>query len=253
MMQYSPPSVAEMCGATDARTIAVSTRGLSKQFKRRWAVDKVDLTVYQGDVYGLLGPNGAGKTTLIAMLLGLVFPTAGQRSIYGCDVATHRLPALRHVGAMIEDPAFYPYLSGWDNVRLLGGLRGAVSPQRIAEVLRTVGLDQRARDPYRTYSLGMKQRLAIGLALLHDPRILLLDEPTNGLDPQGIADIRSVIGHLATLGKTIILCTHLLHEVELVCNRVAIMRSGRLVTEGNLDTLDVAHDFESTFLSLTKG
>jgi len=251
-MQQTLPYSDRPSAARAASPVVVSTTGLSKRFKGRVAVDNVDLTVYRGDVYGLLGPNGAGKTTFIALLLGLVTPNAGHRAMCGHDVATQPAEALRCAGAMIEAPAFYPYLSGRDNLRVLGGVRGPVSDERLDEVLRTVGLDGRARDRYRAYSLGMKQRLAVGLALLHDPQVLLLDEPTNGLDPRGVVEIRALIGRLAARGTTIILCTHLLHEVEQVCNRVAILRAGRVVMEGDVATLIGQGDLETRFLELTE-
>lgn len=194
----TPPNVPS--AALNERPVAVSTAGLSKRYGARLAVDRVDLTVYQGDVYGLLGPNGVGKTTIIAMLLGLVFPSAGRCSIGGHDVATQRVAALRQVGAMIEAPAFYPFLSGRDNLRVFGELRGPLDRERIESLLQLVRLQGRARDRYRTYSLGMKQRLAIGLALLHNPPVLILDGPTNGLDPRGVVEIRALIGRLAAQG-----------------------------------------------------
>ena len=242
----------EPSAAPTARPVAVSTVGLSKRYGTRLAVDRMDLTVYQGDVYGLLGPNGANKTTIIGMLLGLVFPSAGRCSVGGHDVATQRVAALRQVGAMIEAPAFYPFLTGQDNLRVLGGLRGPLDRERIESVLQLVRLQGRARDRYRTYSLGMKQRLAIVLALLHSPSLLILDEPTNGLDPHGVVEIRELIGRLAGQGQTIILCSHLLHEVEHVCNRVAIIQEGRLVEQGELPTLMGRGGLEALFLELTE-
>lgn len=238
---------------SDGPSATVSTIGLSKRFKGRTAVDHVTLSAYPGDVYGLLGPNGAGKTTLIGMLLGLITPDAGHRSICGRDVATQPAEALRHVGAMIGSPAFYPYLSGRDNLRVLGGVRDPVSSQRTVEILRTIGLEGRGCDRVRTYSLGMKQRLAVGLALVHDPEVLLLDEPMNGLDPRGVVEIRTLVGCLAAQGKTIVLSTHLLHEVERACTRVAILRAGRVVVESAVATLVGQGDLEARFLELTEG
>ncbi|MEM8533145.1 MAG: ABC transporter ATP-binding protein [Chloroflexota bacterium] len=230
----------------------LTTTGLTKKFGNTTVVDNVDLTIYPGEVFGLLGPNGAGKTTIIAMLLGLVHPTSGTRAIYGHDVDTHRTEALQHVGAMIEAPSFYPYLSGWDNLKVLSAPRGAISNERIYEVLEIVGLAERAGDRYRTYSLGMKQRLAIALTLIHDPRILILDEPTNGLDPRGIVDIRSLIERLAQQGKTVILCSHLMHEVEQVCHRLAIIRQGQIITQGTVQDIVGQRDLETLFLELTE-
>ncbi len=235
------------------RAGAITTTGLTKRYGARVALDGVDLTVYRGDVFGLLGPNGTGKSTLLGLLLGLLTPTAGRRAIAGYDLATQPARALRQVGATIEAPAFYPYLSAWDNLRVLGGLRGPLPRERIADALRAVDLADRAHDRYHTYSLGMKQRLAIALALLHDPEILLLDEPTNGLDPRGIVDIRELIERLAARGKTVVLCSHLLSEVEQVCTRVAILRAGRVVAQGPMAEIAGRGDLEATFLELTEG
>jgi ABC-2 type transport system ATP-binding protein len=215
---------------------AIQTEHLSKHFKQHVAVDDVSLEVFQGEVFGFLGPNGAGKTTTIAMLLGLVKPTSGRASILGHDVQHHPAEALRHVGAMIESPAFYPYLSAHDNLRVLA-LAGGIDPARIATVLATVELDKRARDRFGTYSQGMKQRLAIAAALLSDPQIIILDEPTNGLDPAGTVEIRQLIGTLAARGHTIFLSSHLLHEVEQVCHRVAILKAGRVLAQGRVNDL----------------
>ena len=238
--------------ATTSVEPVLTTTGLTKKFDHTTVVDNVDLMIYPGEVFGLLGPNGAGKTTIIAMLLGLVHPTSGTRAIYGHDVDTHRTEALQHVGAMIEAPSFYPYLSGWDNLKVLSAPRGAISNERIYEVLEIVGLAERAGDRYRTYSLGMKQRLAIALTLIHDPRILILDEPTNGLDPRGIVDIRSLIERLAQQGKTVILCSHLMHEVEQVCHRLAIIRQGQIITQGTVQDIVGQRDLETLFLELTE-
>ncbi len=219
-----------------AETPAIETENLSKHFKQHVAVDHVSLEVSQGEVFGFLGPNGAGKTTTIAMLLGLVKPTEGRASILGYDVQQHPADALRHVGAMIESPSFYPYLNGHDNLRVLA-LAGGIDPARIATVLATVELDKRARDRFGTYSQGMKQRLAIAAALLADPQIIILDEPTNGLDPAGTVEIRQLIGTLSERGHTIFLSSHLLHEVEQVCHRVAILKAGRVLAQGRVDEL----------------
>jgi ABC-2 type transport system ATP-binding protein len=216
--------------------LAVQTDGLSKHFKKRVAVDTLSLEVQQGEVFGFLGPNGAGKTTTIAMLLALVKPTSGRALVMGHDVQHEPVAALRRVGAMIEAPAFYPYLSGRDNLRVLARADGLPN-SRIQEVLGIVELEQRARDKVRTYSQGMKQRLAIAAALLADPEVIILDEPTNGLDPAGTVEVRDLIRSLAAGGRTIFLSSHLLHEVEQVCQRVAIIKEGRLLAQDSVKEL----------------
>ncbi len=215
---------------------AIYTERLTKHFKQRVAVDQVSLEVQRGEVFGFLGPNGAGKTTTIAMLLGLVAPTSGTAAIMGHDVQRAPSLALAHVGAMIEAPAFYPYLSARDNLRVLARAQG-LPPARIDAVLALVELTERARDRFKTYSQGMKQRLAIAAALLSDPQVIILDEPTNGLDPAGMVEIRDLIGRLAHEGRTIFLCSHLLHEVEQVCQRLAILKAGSVLAQGRVDDL----------------
>jgi len=211
--------------------------GLTKRYGARTAVQELDLAVRRGEVFGFLGPNGAGKTTAIAMILRLVAPDAGRVEILGHDVSHDAETALRRVGAIVETPAYYPYLSGLDNLRVFALARGGVSEKRIADVLALVGLRGRERDRYSVYSLGMKQRLGIAGALLSDPDLLILDEPTNGLDPAGIIEIRQLIRRLADGGQTIVLCSHLLGEVQQVCDRVAIMAGGRIVAQGTVETL----------------
>lgn len=230
----------------------VKTHNLTKHFGEIEAVKSVDITVYEGDVYGLLGPNGAGKTTIIAMMLGLVHPTAGSVDIASYSVEEARQQALAHVGAMIETPAFYPYLSGYDNLYILGNVRRSVSRARLEEVLELVGMHAHRNKRFSTYSLGMKQRLAIGLTLLHNPKLLILDEPTNGLDPHGTVEIRRLIQMLSVQGHTIVLCSHLLHEVELVCNRLAILNRGALVKEGSIELINGEDSLETAFLKLTE-
>jgi ABC-2 type transport system ATP-binding protein len=215
---------------------AIVTEGLTKRYRDRVVVDSVDLSVQEGEIFGFLGPNGAGKTTTIGMLLGLIRPSAGRAALLGHDVAQQPEQALSGVGAMIETPAFYPYLSGRDNLRVLA-LAGGLPRERVESVLATVELADRARDSFRTYSLGMKQRLGIAAALLHDPKLIILDEPTNGLDPAGQLEIRELIRTLATRGHTIFLSSHMLHEVEQICERVAILRQGKIVTQGRVADL----------------
>ncbi|MDQ2787294.1 MAG: ABC transporter ATP-binding protein [Chloroflexota bacterium] len=211
--------------------------GLTKRYGARTAVQGLDLAVRRGEVFGFLGPNGAGKTTTIAMILRLVAPDAGRVEILGYDVAREAETALGRVGAIVETPTYYPYLSGLDNLRVFALARGGVPEQRIAAVLTLVGLRGRERDRFSTYSLGMKQRLGIAGALLNNPDLLILDEPTNGLDPAGIIEIRQLIRRLAEGGQTIVLCSHLLGEVQQVCDRVAIMAGGRVVAQGTVETL----------------
>lgn len=216
--------------------LAIQTEQLTRRFKQRVAVDSLSLQVGRAEVFGFLGPNGAGKTTTIAMLLALIKPTSGRAFVLGHDVQQEPAAALRRVGAMIEAPAFYPYLSGYDNLRVLARADGLPN-SRIGEVLALVELDRRARDKFRTYSQGMKQRLAIAAALLADPEVIILDEPTNGLDPAGTVEVRELIRSLAAGGRTIFLCSHLLHEVEQICQRVAIIKEGRLLAQGSVAEL----------------
>ena len=220
-----------------SQTLAIETIGLSKHFGQHRAVDTLDLAIHQGSVFGFLGPNGAGKTTTIRMLLGLIRPTSGGGRILGHHIMRERAAILPHIGAIVESPAFYPYLSGRDNLRTLGRTASHEDMHRIAEVLDQVGLADRARDKVRTYSLGMKQRLAIGAALLNNPQIIFLDEPTNGLDPAGTVEIRELISQLGASGHTIFISSHLLHEVEQMCTEVAIINHGKMVTEGRVTGL----------------
>ncbi|MDQ2907161.1 MAG: ABC transporter ATP-binding protein [Chloroflexota bacterium] len=219
----------------------ISTSGLTKAFGSLVAVNNLHLEVMRGDVFGFLGPNGSGKTTTIRMLLGLIRPTAGKAYIFGMDNATHLPAILPRMGAIVETPVFYPYLSGVDNLRSVatasGMLQGKASESRIDEVLTIVDLQRQAKDAYHKYSLGMKQRLGIGAALLTDPELVLLDEPTNGLDPVGVHEIRQLILLLSSLGKTIFISSHILYEVQQVCNRVAIMQRGTLVKQGRVGEL----------------
>jgi ABC-2 type transport system ATP-binding protein len=216
----------------DKHALAIATFGLTKEFGSRRAVDTLNLAIAPGGVFGFLGPNGAGKTTTIRMLLGLIRPTGGSGSILGYDIVAERSKILPHVGAIVESPAFYPYLSGRDNLRVLARTAGGEDSRRIAEVLDTVDLSGRAGDKVKTYSLGMKQRLAIAAALLNNPRIIFLDEPTNGLDPAGTVEIRDLIRRLGASGHTIFLSSHLLHEVEQIATEVAIIDKGKLVMQG---------------------
>ncbi len=208
---------------------AIRAIGLSKSYGRRLAVDKLDLQVDRGELFGFLGPNGAGKTTTIRMALGLIAPTGGSIEILGLEVRSHRSQVLPRVGALVESPALYGYLSGRDNLRAIGNLLGGASEKRIDEVLDIVSLKGRDRDRVRTYSMGMKQRLGLAMALLNDPDVLILDEPANGLDPAGIVEMRDLLRELAGQGKTVFISSHVLSEVQQICTRVAIINHGQLV------------------------
>jgi len=213
----------------------VEARGLTKHYSNGVvAVQDLDLNVMRGEVYGFLGPNGAGKTTTLRMLLGLIRPTSGSAIVVGHQPGS---PAgLARVGAIVETPAFYPYLSGRDNLRILAGLSGA-DESRIGSCLEEVDLTPRAHHKFETYSMGMKQRLGVAAALLKEPDLLILDEPTNGLDPQGMADMRSLIVELGKGDRTVLISSHLLNEVELMCTRVGVIQQGRLVSEGTMDEI----------------
>jgi len=221
-----------------ASPIILETEHLSKRFKKRWAVKDLNLRVHQGDVFGFLGPNGAGKSTTIRMILTLVAPTQGDVRLFGGSVAASRARTLGRVGGIVEKPDFYLYLTAFRNLQVLGALHGGVTRSRIGEVLELVGLQERARDPVKAYSHGMRQRLGIAQALLHDPELIILDEPTSGLDPQGMKEVRELILHLSRdRGKTVFLSSHLLHEIEMVANRMAIINRGELVIQGGVEEL----------------
>jgi ABC-2 type transport system ATP-binding protein len=219
----------------------VETRGLVKRYGEIVAVDHVDLEVARGDVFGYLGPNGAGKTTSLRIMLGLIRPTEGSARLFGRDPLIDGAKALTGVAGFVEAPRFYPYLSGRRNLRLLADYDDPVSSGRIDEVLELVELRDRAKDRVGGYSHGMRQRLGIAASLLRQPQLLLLDEPTTGLDPAGMRDMRDLVRRLAAEGITILLSSHLLQEVEELCNRVAIIRRGRVIYQGGLrDLLDTA-------------
>jgi len=213
----------------------VQTRGLTKRYGDAIvAVDDLTLQVRRGEVYGFLGPNGAGKTTTLRMLLGLVRPTSGDAAVLAMAPGTPQ--GLARVGAMVEASSFYPYLSGRDNLRVLARYAGVVE-DRVEAVLEQVKLSDRADDRCETYSLGMKQRLGVAAALLKDPDLLILDEPTNGLDPAGMAEMRELTRSLGTGGRTVLLSSHLMGEVEQVCDRVGVIRDGSLIAEGTIEEL----------------
>ena len=212
----------------------VEVRGLTKRFGARTAVDGISLSVRPGEVYGFLGPNGAGKTTTLRMLLGLVAPSAGTVTVLGRPPGDPQ--ALARIGSLVEGPAFYPYLSGHDNMLVVARYAG-VPASRIADVLQTVDLADRARDKFSTYSLGMKQRLGVAAALLKDPELVILDEPTNGLDPAGMRDMRRLVRALGAGGRTVLLSSHLLGEVQQICDRVGVIDRGRMVAESTVEEL----------------
>ena len=220
-----------------ADTVAIETRGLTKRYGSTMAVDNLSLRVPRGQVFGLLGPNGSGKTTTIAMLLGLVRPTSGNMRLFGLDANGGPPDLLWRVGAIMETPAFYPYLSGRANLQYFQGITQHGSAQEVDRLLELVSLSDHADSKFSIYSLGMKHRLGIAYALLGDPELLLLDEPTNGLDPAGMVEVRALIRELSTGGRTILLCSHLLNEVEQVCDSVAILSHGHLITQGSVGEL----------------
>jgi len=218
-----------------AQAFAVETHGLTKRYSTGvLAVDNLDLRVRTGEVYGFLGPNGAGKTTTLRLLSGLLRPTTGSATVAGA--APGSPASLARMGAMVETPAFYPYLSGRDNLRVVAGY-ASLAKSRIEPVLKQVDLTDRARHKFKTYSTGMKQRLGVAAALLKGPDLLILDEPTSGLDPQGTIEMRALIKELKQGGRTVLLSSHLLNEVELTCDRVGVIAKGKLVAEGTVDEL----------------
>ena len=222
----------------------IKVTNLSKQFKDTRAVDDLSFTVNEGDVYGFLGQNGAGKSTTIRMLLSLVAPSGGEINIFDKKLSTHRSEILQQVGAVIEKPDLYKYLSAYDNLSIFARMSNMkVTRQILMHQLQMVGLAERATSKVRTFSQGMKQRLGIAVALVHNPALIILDEPTNGLDPQGIADMRNLILKLSNeLGKTVLISSHLLGEIELIANRMIIIHKGKKMVEGKVaDLLDPAH------------
>jgi ABC-2 type transport system ATP-binding protein len=214
----------------------IETRGLTKRYGDIAAVDDISFAVESGQVFGFLGPNGSGKTTTIGMLLGIITPTAGEVRLLGLSGRKGLFEARQRIGATLETPNFYPHLSGWDNLRIVANLK-EVEGRRIEETLELVGLSARRRDAFQTYSLGMKQRLAIAATLLGEPEVVILDEPANGLDPEGMREIRELIVALAAQGKTVFVSSHLLHEVERTCTHVAILRKGRIVRQSSVREL----------------
>jgi ABC-2 type transport system ATP-binding protein len=217
--------------------LALEVKGLSKNISNRTIVDDISFNVQQGEIFGLLGPNGAGKTTTIRMLVGLAKPTKGTISICGQDIQTNHSDALKNVGTIVENPELYPYLSGLENLRQFARLSGPINNQRIAEVIRIVGLEDRITDKVKRYSLGMRQRLGLGQALLHNPALLILDEPSNGLDPSGIREFRQLLLTLASQGTSILISSHLLAEIEQVVDRVGVLDHGKWIVTSTLAQL----------------
>jgi ABC-2 type transport system ATP-binding protein len=222
----------------------VSVHNLHKQFDNIYAVNGLSFTVNEGDVYGFLGENGAGKSTTIRMMLTLIKPTKGDITLFGKSLPSNRNEVLREVGAVIERPDLYKYLSAYDNLSIFARLSGLkITRKLLMDQLDRVGLADRSASKVKTYSQGMKQRLGIAVALVHDPRLIILDEPTNGLDPQGIADMRKLVLDLSRVhGKTVIVSSHLLSEIEQVANRMIIIHKGEKITEGEVSVLlDPSH------------
>jgi ABC-2 type transport system ATP-binding protein len=219
-------------GALERDAPVVEARGLVKHYGTTVAVAGVDLVVEKGSVFGVLGPNGSGKSTTVRLLLGLVRPDRGTIQLFGEPLSKRGADLLPRVGSVVETPSFVPYLSGRDNLRLMDRYTPRAGEAGVEQALRRVHLEDAAHRRFKTYSLGMKQRLGIAFAILRGPELIILDEPTNGLDPQGTREVRELIPQLAAEGRTIVLCSHLLHEVEQVCDRVAIFGAGRIVAEG---------------------
>lgn len=223
--------------------------GLTKQFGKKTAVNKIDFKVNKGEVFGLLGPNGSGKTTTLSMMLTLLKPTSGSIQLFGSNDLT---AALKRIGVLLESANYYPELSAEKNLLITSHIKG-VDKKKIDEVLEKTGLTENKKSKVKTFSLGMKQRLSIAAALMSDPELMIFDEPTNGLDPQGIAEMRQLIGELAKEGKTILIASHLLSEMEKICTHIAIMKSGVILEQGELKTLMQGHtSLEEYFLSKTK-
>ena len=225
-------------------TLTIDVTHLSKKFNDTYAVNDLSFTVNEGDIYGFLGQNGAGKSTTIRMLLTLIQPSSGNIEIFGKKLSISRSEILKQVGAVIEKPDLYKYLSAYENLSIFAKMSDIkVSKKLLMDQLKMVGLEDRAKDTVRTFSQGMKQRLGIAVALVHNPALIILDEPTNGLDPQGIADIRNLILRLSRqMGKTILISSHLLSEIELIANRMIIIHKGKKMVEGTVaDLLDPAH------------
>ncbi|GAB6930045.1 ABC transporter ATP-binding protein [Paenibacillus sp. JCM 10914] len=215
----------------------LSVEHITKRIGRKWIIHDVSFEVRTGEVFGFLGPNGAGKTTTIRMLVDLIKPTSGVIKVCGFDVNRQQEQALQYIGSIVENPEMYSYLTGWENLEHFARMQSGIDQARIQEVVNIVRLDRRIHDKVSTYSLGMRQRLGIAQALLGRPRLLILDEPTNGLDPKGIKEMRQFIHQLAAEGLAVFVSSHLLSEIQLLCDRVAIISSGRVLAVGEVDEL----------------
>ncbi|MDH5508322.1 MAG: ABC transporter ATP-binding protein [Anaerolineae bacterium] len=222
---------------TGKKNLAIYTNGLTKHYGKQAAVDRINLEVHRGDLFGLLGPNGAGKTTTNRMLAGLVHTTSGKVEINGCNIESERQAALRKTGFVLDKPAFYPRLSGRNNLEMMARLLPEKPSHSVGEVLDTVGLSKQGGQQFHTYSLGMKRRLDIAAILLGSPDLLVLDEPTSGLDPAGAQQMRQLLATLTGEGKTVLFSSHLMSDVEKLCNRVAIIHLGRVVVQDELAKL----------------
>ncbi len=219
------------------KNVVLEVKNLEKSFGKLKAVNNISFTVEKGDIFGFLGPNGSGKTTTIRLILSLLKPDNGEIYINNLDIKNHFYASLSKVGALVEGPAFYEYLTAQENLEVFGSYCGGVKKEKIEELLDLVGLSDRRRDKVSQYSLGMKQRLGIAQALLNDPDLIILDEPINGLDPQGIRDIRKIMNHLSEKGITIFLSSHILSEVEQTCNKVFIINKGKKIVAGSTSEL----------------
>ena len=233
-------------------TPVISVQNLTKKFDGLTAVDALSFQVMEGEVYGFLGQNGAGKSTTIRMLLTLIRPSSGSIELFGMDLHRHRKEVLQQVGAVIERPDLYKYLTALENLRIFAKMSGVkVSEKKLMEQLALVGLADRAHSKVKTYSQGMKQRLGIAIALVHDPRLIILDEPTNGLDPHGIIDIRQLLHQLNVRGMSILVSSHLLSEIDKICTHAAIIHHGKISFQGTMEALrnsGTNQDLESIFL-----
>jgi ABC-2 type transport system ATP-binding protein len=219
------------------REVVLSVKNIKKSIKGKEIIKGISFDVYVGEIFGFLGPNGSGKTTTIRMLVDLIAPTDGSITICGFDVHKQHNEALQYVGCIVENPELYSYLSGWENLEHFARMLPGVSDKRIQEVVDIVGMDARIHDKVRTYSLGMRQRLGIAQALLNSPKLLILDEPTNGLDPQGIKEMREFIQQLAKSGLSLFVSSHLLSEIQQMCDRVAIISNGEVIKVGEVNAL----------------
>jgi ABC-2 type transport system ATP-binding protein len=236
-MQQIPQTVAHTIGSQQQGETVLRTIGLTGTYGQRTVVDHLNLTVRHGEILGFLGANGAGKTTTIRMILSLVAPTSGRIELFGQDLAAHVSEVLPRVGALIETPALYLHANARQNLRAFGSVLGGVSEERIDEILELMSLRSAEKSRVQTFSLGMKQRLGIGIALLNDPDLLLLDEPTNGLDPMGVIEMRDLLRRLAGEGKAILISSHILSEMQQICSNVAIIKQGRLIKEATIEEL----------------